>query len=133
MGKLAQRVCEFENHWLFLRPRQVIAELLRGQRVLDVCCGSGDWSAELAAARCQVVGIDSSSTMVAYAREKRTAARFKVMDATAMPFEFEFDAAVISLALHALSAPVRQAVWESMVHAVTPGGRLIALDYTLPR
>jgi ubiquinone/menaquinone biosynthesis C-methylase UbiE len=133
MGKLGQRFCEFQNHWLFLRPRQIIAELLQGQRVLDVCCGSGDLSAQLVAVGCQVVGVDSSSRMVAYARQKRIAAQFELMDATAMPFKHEFDAAVISLALHALSTPVRDQVWESMVRAVTAGGPLIALDYTLPQ
>jgi len=35
MGKLALRLCEFENYWIFLRPRRIMAELLQGQRVLD--------------------------------------------------------------------------------------------------
>jgi ubiquinone/menaquinone biosynthesis C-methylase UbiE len=133
MGKLALRLCEFENYWIFWRPRRIMTELLQGQRVLDVCCGSGDLSAELAAAGCQVVGIDTSSRMLAYARQKRIAAEFEWMDASAMPFQHEFDAAVISLALHALSAPLREAVWASMRRAVRPGGRLIALDYTPPQ
>ena len=133
MRDLGLRFNEFQNHWIFLRPRQIIAELLRGQRVLDVCCGSGDLSAELAAAGCAVVGVDSSSTMVSFARQKRIAAVFELMDAAAMPFRHEFDAAVISLALHALSTPVRQEVWESMSRAVRQGGRLIALDYSLPQ
>jgi ubiquinone/menaquinone biosynthesis C-methylase UbiE len=133
MGKLGRRLCEFQNRWLFLRPRQIIAELVRGQRVLDVCCGSGDLSAQLVGAGCHVVGVDSSERRVAYARQKRTAAQFEVMDAAATPFEREFDAAVISLALHALSVPVREQVWESMVRAVTARGLLIALHYTLPR
>ena len=51
------------------------------------------------------------------------------MDATTLPFQHEFDAAVICLALHVLSAPIRAAVWEGMRRAVCPGGRLIALDY----
>jgi len=67
--------------------------------------------------------------MVAYARQKRTVARFEQMDATTMPFQHEFDAAVICLALHTLSAPVRAAVGEAMRHAVRAGGRLITLDY----
>ena len=40
---------------------------------------------------------------------------------------------MISLASHALSAPLREGVWESMRRAVRPGGRLIALDYPAPQ
>ena len=134
MGKWALKFCELENHWIFLRPRRIVAELLQGQRVLDVCCGSGDWSAELAAAGCQVLGVDTSSKMLAYARQKRiAAAEFELMDASAMPFQHEFDAAVISLALHALPGSLREQVWACMLRAVRPGGRLIALDYTPPQ
>jgi ubiquinone/menaquinone biosynthesis C-methylase UbiE len=133
MGRLARQFCEFENHWVFLRPRQIVAELVQGQRVLDVCCGGGGFSAQLAAAGCQVVGVDTSARMLSYAREKRTTAQFELMDATAMPFQHEFDAAVISLALHAVSALVREQIWEAMRRAVCADGRLIALDYSPPQ
>ena len=88
------------NRWLLLRPRQRIVQLLKGQRVLDVCCGTGNLTAMLVAAGCQVVGVDSSPTMLSHARRKHIAAEFKQMDATQLPFNHEFDAAVISIALH---------------------------------
>ena len=49
-----------------------------------------------------------------------------------MPFYGEFDAAVVSLALHEMPPQVRENVWQSMQRAVRPQGHLIALDYAIP-
>jgi ubiquinone/menaquinone biosynthesis C-methylase UbiE len=121
------------NRWILSRPRRRIVQLLKGQRVLDVCCGTGNLTAMLASAGCQVVGVDSSPTMLSHARQKQIAAEFKQMDAAQLPFNNEFDAAVISIALHEMSPQVRGKVWESMCRAVHPTGRLIALDFTVPQ
>ncbi len=87
----------------------------------------------LVAAGCQVVGIDGSPTMLSYAQGKHIAAEFQLMDATRLPFSSEFDAAVISLALHEMPPQVRERVWASMRRAVRPRGRMIALDFAVPR
>jgi ubiquinone/menaquinone biosynthesis C-methylase UbiE len=126
------RIGDELNRWMLLRPRQRIVQLLKGQRVLDVCCGTGNLTAMLVAAGCQVVGIDSSPTMLSYARRKHIAAEFKQMDAAQLPFNLEFDAAVISIALHEMPQQVRENVWKSMQRAVRPRGRLIALDFAIP-
>ncbi len=120
------------NRWILLRPRQRIVRLLKGQRVLDVCCGTGNLTAMLVAAGCQAVGVDSSATMLSHARQKHIAAEFQQMDATQLRFHQEFDAAVISIAIHEMPPQMREMVWESMRHAVLPSGRLIALDFALP-
>lgn len=121
------------NRWILSHPRRQIVHLLKGQRVLDVCCGTGNLTAMLAAAGCQAVGVDRSPTMLSQAQRKGIAAEFKQMDATQLPFHHEFDAAVISIALHEMNAQVRDLVWESMRGAVRPGGRLIALDFAVPQ
>ena len=120
------------NRWILRRPRQRIVQLLKGQRVLDVCCGTGNLTAMLVAAGCQVTGVDSSPTMLSHARQKHIPAEFEQMDATQLPFQSEFEAAVISLALHEMSPPVRAQVWEAMRRAVQTRGRLIALDFAIP-
>lgn len=120
------------NRWVLRGARQKIVQILKGQRVLDVGCGTGNLAALLAAAGCQVTGVDGSPTMLSHARQKRIAAEFKRMDAATMPFRDEFEAAVISSALHEMSPGVRGEVWEAMRQAVIPGGKLIALDFAIP-
>ena len=120
------------NRWILSRPHRRIVQLLKSQRVLDVCCGTGNLTAMLAAAGSQVVGVDSSPTMLSHARQKHIAADFKQMDAAQLPFNNEFDAAVIGIALHEMPPQVREKVWESMRRAVHPTGRLIALDFAVP-
>ncbi len=120
------------NRWLLLHPRQRIVQLLKGQRVLDVGCGTGNLAALLLAAGCQVVGVDSSATMLSHARRKGLSASFEQLDAGSLPYDRQFDSAVISIALHEMSPLVRLKAWESMQRAVIPAGRLIALDYAVP-
>jgi SAM-dependent methyltransferase len=68
-----------------------------GSRVLDVGCGPGRHSYELARAGCEVLGVDISQRFVDVSRAGAPpGATFERMDARAMPFDGEFDA-VISL------------------------------------
>ena len=60
------------NGWLLARPRRKIVQLVKGQRVLDVCCGTGSLAAMLAASGCQVIGVDGSPTMLAHASASLT-------------------------------------------------------------
>jgi SAM-dependent methyltransferase len=78
-------------------------------------------------AGCQAVGVDSSPTMLAHARQKRLAAELSQLDAAQLPFAGEFDAAVISPALYETLPQVREQAWACMHRAVRPGRRL-ALD-----
>lgn len=121
------------NRWLLAGPRKRIVQVVKGQRVLDVACGTGNLTAMLAAAGCEAVGVDSSPTMLSFAQRKHIPAEFRQADATHLPFEREFDAAVISIALHEMPPAAREETWASMRRAVRPQGRLIALDVAVPR
>lgn len=80
---------------------QAVFDLLNPQpdeRILDLGCGDGVLTQKLAATGAKVVGVDSSVDMVAAARKRGLDAR--VMDATALTFDSEFDAVFSNAVLH---------------------------------
>ncbi len=91
------------------RRRAAAATLLRpGQSALDIACGSGRLTAELAvrSAGGRVVGLDFSPGMLARARADNPALEFVEGDALRLPFgEGEFDAATIAFGLRNLADP----------------------------
>ena len=115
------------------RAREGILQILgetKG-RLLDVCCGSGCLSKLLSDAGNEVVGVDSSATMLNRAIKNQRASEFLLLDATKITFQAEFDAAVISLSLHEMDPFKREVTWQKMQEAVKPGGRVIAMDYAV--
>jgi trans-aconitate 2-methyltransferase len=82
-----------------------LLDLQAAKRVLDVGCGNGKVTAEIASGVSQgtVVGVDSSADMIAFAVSHYCAQpnlRFEVADARRLPFRDEFDLVVSVNALH---------------------------------
>jgi trans-aconitate 2-methyltransferase len=78
-------------------------ELTSSDRVLDVGCGDGRITSEIAqrAPNGYAVGVDASSNMIALASRKvRPNLHFAVADARSLPFNHEFDRVVSFNALH---------------------------------
>ena len=110
-----------------------VLDLVPGDRVLDVGCGPGRHSHELARRGHEVVGLDVSETFIALARrDAPRGATFVHGDARTMSFDSEFDA-VISLCQGACGlagGPGSDtavldpdgAVLDRIVAAVRPGG-----------
>ena len=100
------------------------------RRVLDVACGTGYTVCRLHRSGIGVVGIDLSPAMLAAASRKTGSCGFVRGDASAMPFrEKSFDGAVISLAVHEISPPLRDRIWTEIKRVVKPEGRLFVLDF----
>lgn len=86
-----------------------LLQLKGNERILDVGCGNGKTTASIATRvpNGSVVGVDASSDMVAFAKERWTAdhpnLQFSVADARHLPFKREFDLVVSFNALHWIS------------------------------
>lgn len=99
-------------------------------RVLDVGCGDGAYSRKiLAKVPCgEVLGVDASANMLKLAREvSREFPNFSVREAdiTALDMYDTFDQAVSFWCLQWVQ-DIR-AAFESIMHALVPGGKLLAL------
>ena len=99
-----------------------VLEPRAGDRVLDLGCGDGALTERLVAAGCRVVAIDSSPEQVWAALARGLDAR--VVDATALDFDAEFDAVFSNAVLHWITDA--DAVLRGVHRALRPGGRFVA-------
>jgi len=123
------------------RERAVELSALRpGGTALDVCCGTGDLTLELArraGPEGSVVGCDFSERMLELARRKASerglgTARFEWADALELPYEdASFDAVTVGFGVRNL-AHLDRGLHE-MARVLRPGGRLVVLEITQPR
>ena len=77
-----------------LVDRLLLSRLPSNAAVLDVCCGTGQFAAMMAAKGFQVAGIDGSSEMLRFARENAPGLAFTVSDVRDFSLGKKFDGAV---------------------------------------
>jgi trans-aconitate 2-methyltransferase len=102
--------------------------VLKGtERVLDIGCGNGKITAEIAARvpRGSIVGVDASADMIAFATARREPAlksrlEFEVADARHLRFDHEFDLVVSFNALHWIKE--QELALKSIRAALKPSG-----------
>ena len=95
-----------------------------GERILDLGCGTGALTADIAATAAETVGVDRSAEMVDQARRKFPTLRFEVRDAGQLTFFNEFDAVFSNAALHWI--PDAEPVVAGISRALKKGGRFVA-------
>jgi trans-aconitate methyltransferase len=95
-----------------------------GERILDVGCGTGQLTAEIAATGALVVGLDSSPEMLGQARQNYPHLKFVLADATDFRFEEPFDAVFSNAALHWVKDA--ESSVKCIAAALRPGGRFVA-------
>lgn len=121
------------QHAIITRYGEALVDLLNpqaGERVLDLGCGTGHLTAQIAEKGAQVIGLDKSESMIETARAAYPNIEFMVGDAADFAFDQPFDAGRIfdavfsNAALHwVLDAA---GVARSVYHALKPNGRFIA-------
>jgi ubiquinone/menaquinone biosynthesis C-methylase UbiE len=93
-----------------------------GRLTLDIACGEGRLGRELARLGHRVIGIDSSPSLLAAAREADSSAELLLADAAALPLDDGMaDLAVASMAL--MTVDDLPAVVSEVARVLAPGGR----------
>jgi len=113
-------------------------DLNPGDRILDVCCGTGAQILEYAQRGPIAVGIDNDPAMLRVAEGNRMKQKldnisFRFADATSLPFKDNyFDYVSISFGLHDKVSEVRNRVVSEMKRVMKQHGALILADYQVP-
>ncbi len=144
-GRIASRydlINDLQSFGLHRRWKRRVVRLAAtrpSEKALDVCCGTGDITFNLARAGAAVVGLDFTPAMLEVAEARRTkfesAAQKRITfvqgDAQQLSFpENSFDIVTVGYGLRNLSS------WETglteMNRVAKPGGRLLVLEFGKP-
>jgi len=108
-----------------------------GDRVLDVCCGTGDQVFHYEQKGAIATGVDQNPNMIELAERNRKRqgfnSTFRIASAIKLPFSDGcFDCASISLALHEMERDERNRAVSEMKRVVKKKGTLIFIDFKVP-
>jgi ubiquinone/menaquinone biosynthesis C-methylase UbiE len=97
---------------------------MKGERILDLGCGTGDLAYKLDLLGVDVVGIDMSASMIEQALSKYPNIKFETRDATELQYMETFDAVFSNATLHWVKPP--KEVLQGIYRALKLGGRFVA-------
>jgi len=118
-----------DRRWRRLAAREVVWP---GDRVLDVCCGTGDLAVEAERRGARVVGLDFSERMLERARRKSGTIEWVQGDALGLPFvDGEFDAVTVGFGVRNLE-DLERGLGE-LARVLRAGGKIAVLEITRPR
>jgi trans-aconitate 2-methyltransferase len=116
-----------EKHSFVWKLGAALVELLApkpGERILDLGCGTGHLTAQIASTGASVLGIDSSPAMIEQARREYPHLLFEIADAREFNAAAPFDAVFSNAVLHWITEPKR--VVSVVFQVLRPGGRFVA-------
>ncbi|WP_285011889.1 demethylmenaquinone methyltransferase [Lactococcus formosensis] len=132
-------IISFKQHDLWRDKTMKKMGNLSGMTILDLCCGTGDWTFDLSKAvgkSGKVVGLDFSENMLKVAQAKldkkdNSNIEFIQGNAMAIPFEKEmFDAVTIGYGLR--NTPDYLTVLREIFRVLKPGGKVVCIETSHP-
>jgi len=114
-----------------------VIDIRLGMRILDVGCGVGNWSLELASMGAEVVGVDFSEEMIKIAKRRigKHPVNFVLASVEEVELEPEsFDTILcITVLQHILSDERLSAAVKNIVRACRQGGIIVVLESCLEK
>lgn len=114
-----------DKHSFVWKLGSSVIELLApqpGERILDLGCGTGQLTAQIAETGAEVIGLDNSPAMIEEARRLYPQLQFREADAHDFDVAEPFDAVFSNAVLHWITEPDR--VVRCIAQALKPNGRL---------
>lgn len=138
---LGNKLISFGTHLTFKKKALLELNLKPGEKLLDLCTGTGDMAflaAELFPG-IQVFGIDFSQEMIDIAIERsnknslfKSRLKFVVADATDLPFkDNEFDGVVVAFGLRNISD--KESFFKEAFRVLKSQKKLIVLEFSNPK
>jgi trans-aconitate methyltransferase len=115
-----------DKHNFVFKYGEDVVKLLapeKGERILDLGCGTGHLTHLIAQAGARVIGIDNSASMVERAHAAYPDLDFRVMSATDFHFPTPFDAVFSNAVLHWVLD--KESAVDQIAQSLRPGGRLV--------
>jgi len=115
-----------DKHQFVSKYGEAVIEWLqpaKGEKILDVGCGTGQLANEIAQHGAVVTGIDKSPEMIEKAKAAYPNLQFEVKDVTAFSFDEPFDAVFSNATLHWVNE--KEKAIQCMYESLKDGGRLV--------
>ena len=130
-------IISFEQHKVWRKHVMKTMNVQEGNKALDVCCGTADWTIALSEAvgtNGEVIGLDFSENMLEVGKQKTASLNnLKLVHGDAMNLPFEdntFDYVTVGFGLR--NVPDYLAALKEMNRVLKTGGMVVCLETSQP-
>ncbi len=104
-----------------------------GTSVLELGCGTGGFTALMTDRGAVITAFDGSRTMLERARKSVEGPAYRQAKMEDLSLSDEFEIVLAAFLMHELSPPVRARLLRQCLDALSPDGKLVIVDNSVPR